>query len=260
MNQQGPLLPTYSRLASIYDAIMSDVDYLDWSDYIESAIRMHHGWCSRILELACGTGTMALELEERDDWHITATDGSEQMIRIARKKGEARNSSIDWSVQDMTSLSLPQTFDAVYMVFDSLNYLHHEQQVLKLLRGVKTHLAPQGIFVFDFTTPLHSAFVADKLNTFKTISPGLTYHRQSSWQPEARTHTNRFLVEQRDTNTGEITDRFEEVHVQRIWQLDEIRSIIERSGLAELAAYEDFELEPAGPLSERITMVLHNGS
>ncbi len=249
----------YHKLAPVYDHIMKDVDYDDWTDYIDSVIRYHHPFGNLMLELACGTGTMALAMEDREDYEITATDISPEMIRMARRKGKRKNSSITWMVQDMCRLNIGNTFDIIYMVFDSLNYLHQSEQILSVFKGVAAHLDKDGIFVFDFTTPNFSPKIAPLLDGERNRNRNFTYTRTSSYDRENGIHTNHFKVEKRDPGSGRTIDRFEEIHRQRIWNFHEIKTMIMQSELRILAAYEDFDFSDATDNSDRVTMVLRHG-
>jgi ubiquinone/menaquinone biosynthesis C-methylase UbiE len=249
--------PTYSILADIYDIVMSDVDYETWADYIDEIILMHQPTARSILELACGTGTMALSLEELDCYKITATDGSPDMIRIAQKKSIEANSAIDFRTMNFLALSFDETFDVVYMVFDSINYLHSKEDILQLHKEVKSILNPGGIFVYDFTTPRNSRKAIRFLdNESKNINGQYRYHRQSSFNAKERIHTNRFHIEKLDEATGDIIEMFKEQHQQKIYTLDEIKSIVKETDFDIIQAYDGFELKPAHKKSLRITMVL----
>ena len=249
--------PTYSVLADIYDIVMSDVDYETWADYIDEIILMHHPTTRSILELACGTGTIALSLEELDCYKITATDGSPDMIRIARKKAGKVNSQIDFRTMNFLDLSFEETFDMAYMVFDSLNYLHTKEEIVQLHKQVKSILNPGGIFVYDFTTPRNSRKAIRFLdNESKKIDSQFRYHRQSSFNAKERIHTNKFHIDKLDKNTGNILEKFEEQHQQKIYTLEEIKSVINQTDFDIIQAYDGFELKPAHKKSLRITMVL----
>ncbi len=244
-------------LADIYDIVMSDVDYETWADYLDEIILMHQPTARNILELACGTGTIALSLEELDCYKITATDGSPDMIRIARKKAAKVNSEIKFLTMNFLDLSFEETFDVVYMVFDSLNYLHSEDKIIKLHNEVKNVLSPEGIFIYDFTTPRNSRKAIRFLNNeSKKIDGKYRYHRESSFDAKNRIHTNRFQIEKLDQNEGLIVDKFEEQHQQKIYTLKEIRSVINKTDFRILEAYDGFALKPAHRKSLRITMVL----
>ena len=249
--------PTYSVLADIYDIVMSDVDYETWADYIDEIILMHQPTARSILELACGTGTIALSLEELDCYEITATDGSQDMIRIARKKAATSNSGIDFHTMNFLDLSFDKTFDVVYMVFDSINYLHTNEEIIQLHQEVKKVLNPGGIFVYDFTTPRNSRKAIRFLNNEqKTIDGKYRYRRGSSFNAKERIHTNLFHIEKLDEESGEVLEKFEEQHRQKIYTLEEIQSIVKKTDFTILQAYDGFELKPAHRKSLRITMVL----
>lgn len=249
--------PTYSVLADIYDIVMSDVDYETWADYIDEIILMHQPTARSILELACGTGTIALSLEELDCYEITATDGSADMIRIAREKASKVHSDIDFYPMNFLNLSFEKTFDVVYMVFDSINYLHTKEEIIQLHQEVKKVLNPGGIFVYDFTTPRNSRKAIQFLNNErKTINGQVRYRRGSSFNAKERMHTNLFHIEKLDKNSGEVLERFEEQHQQKIYTLSEIQEMIEQTDFSILQAYDGFELKPAHKRSLRITMVL----
>ena len=256
-------VPTYSniyrRLAPVYDDIMKDVDYDEWTEYIDTIIQYHHPAAESLLELACGTGTMALMMERCDDYRITATDLSSDMIEIARSKAAVRGSSIEWLVQDMRSLNLDKSFDIIYMVFDSLNYLHEFGEIQMMLDNIARHLNKGGFFIFDFTTPNFSPKIAPLLNGERSIGKAYTFYRSSRYNSRKAIHTNHFEVKKKDPETGTITEKFQEIHRQKIWKLREISSLVEESDLQITAAYQDFELEDATDNSDRITMVLSHG-
>lgn len=247
----------YSVLAEIYDTVMADVDYETWTDYIDEIILTHNPEAVDVLELACGTGTMALSLEELDCYNIIATDLSPQMIRVAREKGETAHSNVRFLAMDFLDIKLEQSFDVVYMVFDSLNYIHHPSEIIDLHFQVKKVLKPGGIFVFDFTTPRNSRKAIQYLNNEKkNVEPDYRYERISSYDFKNKIHTNKFLIQKMDLLSGEVVDTFHEEHHQKIYTLREIENIISKTDFTILKAYDGFKLKPAHSKSLRITMVL----
>ncbi len=248
--------PPYTILAGIYDIVMSDVDYETWADYIDEIILQHKPKAQKLLELACGTGTIALSLEELDCYEITATDGSPDMIRIAQKKAAQVNSEITFKTADFLNIDLPESFDVVYMVFDSLNYLHNEDDILKLHSEVKKVLKPGGIFIYDFTTPRNSRKAIRYLNNENRHLKGkFRYERQSRYDGKNQIHTNIFQIELMNKH-GESAGSYEEIHHQRIYTFEEIKSIVKKTDFTILQAYDGFELKSATNKSLRITMVL----
>ncbi|WP_069131262.1 class I SAM-dependent DNA methyltransferase [Rhodohalobacter halophilus] len=247
----------YSVLADIYDDVMVEVDYETWTDYIDEIIYQFHPDAETVLELACGTGTMALSLEELADYRITATDGSVEMIEVAKRKADATFSNVQFLSRNFLDLRLDQTFDVVFMVFDSLNYLHDENDILKLHDEVRKVLNPGGIFIYDFTTPRNSRIAIKYLNNEKRRVNNLyRYHRESRYDAENRIHTNRFTIDKLDNENGNVQETFREEHRQHIYTLPEIESIIKKTDFSILDSFDGFELKPAHRKSLRITMVL----
>lgn len=256
-NKTAQINPPYSSLASIYDEVMSDVDYDTWADYLDEIIITHHPAAQRLLELACGTGTVALSLEELDCYDITATDGSEDMIRVAMEKGNRVNSEIRFEVMNFTEIQFDETFDVVYLIFDSINYLLEEEQIIKLHNDIKKILSPGGIFIYDFTTPRNSRKAIEYLNYDQhTIEDKFKYRRESKYDAKNQIHTNTFQIELLDQKIESSNRIVKEIHRQRIYPQECMRSLIDKTEFTILEAYDGFQLLPAHNNSLRITMVL----
>lgn len=247
----------YSILADIYDEVMEDVDYVTWTDYIDDIILEHNPEALDVLEVACGTGTMALSLEELDCYNITATDASPHMIRIAREKADRMQSDVEFKTMNFLNLKFDKKFDVVFMVFDSLNYLHNEEDILDLHENVRRILKPGGIFVYDFTTPRNSRKAIHFLNNEqRVINRHYRYRRNSMYDEKEKIHTNRFYIEKTNPHTRKVIDSYQEEHRQRIYTQREIETMIKKTDFKILQAYDGFELKPAHSRSLRITMVL----
>lgn len=248
---------SYSILAEIYDAVMKDVDYETWTDYIDEIIMMHHHEAQDVLELACGTGTMALSMEELGYYTITATDLSPEMIKKAKSKAESIQSDVHFQTLDFLDIKLDKKFDVVFMVFDSLNYLHSKDDILTLHEQVYNILKPGGIFVYDFTTPRNSKKAIRYLDDEQdTVDNRYRYYRSSRYDEEHRIHTNTFDIEQFNSLTTTSSKIFREEHHQKIYTMSDIMPIVKKSPFNLVKAYDGFELKPAHKRSLRITMVL----
>src|SRR5438874_10028779 len=82
------------RYAELYDLFYADKSYADEARFVHDCIQEFGPSPTReILELACGTGRHALELE-KFGYEITATDRSPDMLEIARRRAAMNNSKI----------------------------------------------------------------------------------------------------------------------------------------------------------------------
>lgn len=249
--------PNYSALAHIYDTLMQDVNYSDWADYIDELICKHAPGTKKILELACGTGTVALLLDELDIYTITSTDRSPAMIEKAKDKSAKKKSDVTFQTMDFLNIDLREKFDVVFMVFDSLNYLHSEDEILELHKQVSSVIKPGGFFIYDFTTPRNSRKAIEYLHNEEGVSPNhYRYYRISDFDARNNIHINEFEIEKLDDNHKNIEQRFIEIHKQKIYTLREILSIAEKTDFEIISYYDGFNLKKATSNSLRITMVL----
>ena len=255
-NDRAASSPPYSVLSKVYDEVMDEVNYEAWADFIDTLIQTHHPDPRYLLELACGTGTAAYYLDELECYEILATDASEEMIRAAREKYGSGFPYLNFRVMNFNRIDLDQRFDVVFSLFDSINYLHHQRQLLRLFEDLGKVMQPGGLFIFDFTTPKNSREAVRTLDKESgQTEDGITFHRESRFDEERSVHLNRFTIKEWDTSKKDY-NIWEEVHEQRIYSLAEMLEVVEQSPLQLLAKYSGFELVDADNNSLRITMVL----
>lgn len=107
------------------------------------AVRGLHG---NVLDVACGTGDMVVELLKHG-CTVTGVDLSEEMMAIARQKAPAAT----FMLADAEHLPFPdEAFDAVTCAFGVRNFVHLEQGLSEMLRVLK----PGGTMVIlELATP-----------------------------------------------------------------------------------------------------------
>src|SRR5436189_2679035 len=86
-NTQHPTPNTsqFTDVAEVYDSLMAVVPYRHWVDYVERIWDHFATSPTTVLDLACGTGNVTLELARRG-YQVTGVDNSEAMLRQARVK------------------------------------------------------------------------------------------------------------------------------------------------------------------------------
>ena len=246
----------YSYLAPLYDKLMEDVDYESWADYIDEIIQEHHPECEKVLELACGTGSVAISLDELGYYSILASDLSPQMVDIAKQKANKADANVRFTTLDFLNIDLDEEFDVIFSVFDSVNYLESEQDILKMLSECEKVLFQNGLLIFDFSTPRNSLEAVDYLNNEEAEVKDLRFFRTSEYDANLKIHTNTFEIEQLTPDKKKVLSTSKEVHKQRIYTLEEMLSILKQTRYHLVAKYGDFDLIDADENSARITLVL----
>lgn len=246
----------YTVLAELYDTLMKDVDYEMWADFIDEVIQTHHPNPIDVLELACGTGAISLNLAQLDEYELTATDLSAAMIEKARLKAAQQEVMVDFHTMDFRDIRSEDTYDIIFSVFDSVNYLHSKEEIHKMLDGCRDILNPGGLLIFDFSTPQNSLEAVDYLNNEEGSFGSYRYFRESRYEPGEHFHFNEFEIDKMADDGKTVLESYHEIHKQRIYSLKEMLSILEQTSYHQVAKYEGFDLVEADEKSTRVTMVL----
>ncbi|MDH4352698.1 MAG: class I SAM-dependent methyltransferase, partial [Actinomycetota bacterium] len=109
-----------------------------------------------VLDLACGTGRIALELA-RAGHDVTAVDISDAMLAHAASKPGAEE--VEWVQQDARELKLRPKFDLVTLAGNSFQAFLTNDDRDAVLKAVYRQLRPGGRFAFStrFPQPLELA-------------------------------------------------------------------------------------------------------
>ena len=102
----------------------------------------------RALELAIGTGRVAVPLVERGV-PVSGIELSQPMVDQLRKK----RSDLPVVVGDMATSTVPGEFSLVYVVWNSISNLRTQDEQVACFRNAARHLAPGGHFVIELFIP-----------------------------------------------------------------------------------------------------------
>lgn len=97
-----------------------------------------------VLELAVGTGRVAVPLAERG-LEVVGVDISPEMLAKLREK----SSAVTIVEADMTTVTLNREFALAYVAFNSIFALETQDDQVRLFRNAAAHLRPGGRFVLE---------------------------------------------------------------------------------------------------------------
>ena len=246
-------MEAYTSFAEVYDQFMDNVPYREWADFLQEILQKEGISDGLVLDLGCGTGSMTEELAGRG-YDMIGVDNSEDMLEIAMEKRQESGHDILYLLQDMQGFELYGTVRAVVSVCDSVNYVTEKEELEQIFRLVNNYLDPGGIFVFDFNTEykyrevLGDRTIAENREDSSFIWDNYYYEEE---------HMNEYELTLfiQETDQKELYHKYQETHFQRAYTLEEIRELLEKSGLRFVAAYEDYTKEAPGKGSERICVV-----
>lgn len=149
--------------ANIYDGMnsfLSDLDfYKKW---------LPKGKDSKILELCCGTGRLTIPLA-KSGINITGVDFTPTMLEQAKSKSVTEGLQIRFIEADMRKLDLNETFNLIFIPFNSIHHLYTNKDLQQTLSVVKRHLKTNGLLILDCFNP-NIEFLVERSKIQHTIS------------------------------------------------------------------------------------------
>ena len=109
-----------------------------------------------VLDVACGTGDLSLELQRNAAAKVIGTDFCRPMLDIAFDKNEQVETKIPYLEADGMNLSFAdETFEAVTIAFGLRNFSNWQNGLIELRRVLKTG---GKLVILEFSTPLIPGF------------------------------------------------------------------------------------------------------
>ncbi|MEU4550053.1 class I SAM-dependent methyltransferase [Nonomuraea dietziae] len=140
---------SHPRLAQIYDAFDGDRD--DLTAYLDIVEELG---AERVLDVGCGTGSLAVVLAERGRT-VVGVDPAEASLEVARSK--VRTTNITWVHGDATSVP-GLNADLALMTGNVAQVFLTDDDWTRTLQGIHAALRPRGHLVFETRRPERRAW------------------------------------------------------------------------------------------------------
>ena len=223
----------YALFAQIYDQIMDHVPYASWARYL---LDRASGLCGArpqsVLDLACGTGMMLYFLKNSVR-ELIGMDYSSAMLQQTRRRLRA--------VKLIRGLLQPLPFRSgqfpwVICTHDSLNYILDKEELREHFREVRRILKPGGLYSVDAVTLGNILKNHHGQSDTHRIPPyRLVWSKRFDRKKNLLTSTLEF--DDGDTS-------FQEVHVQRYYQAEELLTLARSAGLRLLVQEGNYDRRP----------------
>ncbi|MCC7493143.1 MAG: class I SAM-dependent methyltransferase [Fimbriimonadaceae bacterium] len=242
-------MPTepFEVLAPFYDQVMARVPYAEWADYLELLLRHWRGERGDVLDLACGTGAVGLELARRGS-RVVGVDLSRAMLREGRRKALAAGLDMRFVQQDLRALGCWAGFDLAVCLFDSLNYLLELDDLRQACRGTRLALRQGGLFIFDVNTELALALELFTQEDLAADAP-VRLRWKSRYDKRRRLTT---VAMEFYLDDGQVV---RETHLERAFTPGEIGGALQAAGFETLAVYDAYTFDLPRSRSDRLFYV-----
>ena len=243
----------YHNLALSYDRLTADVNYESIVAFYDEILRKEGVTPRSAVDLACGTGSVALLLAQKYE-RVIGVDLSEEMLTVAFQKALEVDRQIQFSCQPLQQMRLPRGVDLAVCALDGLDYILEPSDCKEAIHRVYKALNPGGIFIFDVNTP-------EKLRAMD----GQVFVDEDDdvfclWRGEFDERTNicsyGMDLFQRE---GETWRRSFEEHREYAYSREQLTAYLKNAGFTHIAVYADRKFAAPGEGEQRIYFKARKG-
>jgi ubiquinone/menaquinone biosynthesis C-methylase UbiE len=240
----------YHEYAQVYDASGQLAFSLKMIPYLQQLLDRHPVQGRTMLDLACGTGTVAIGFAQAG-WRVYGVDGSPQMLNQARAKAAEFETTVHWSCQDMRRFVLPEPVHLATCLYDSMNYMLTSEDLSAVFRRVYNALAPGGLWILDMNTAYALATVWDDA-TYFSDSPDLSMVMKSRYDARHQRCTVTVTCFQR---VNDLYRKIVEQHTEQAYPPEQVSTCLVDAGFVLEGSYDCFGFERPRAATQRILWV-----
>ena len=243
----------YENLAASYDRLTNDVDYEATVAFYEKILAREGVKPRTAVDLACGTGSVAILLAEKG-LRVTGVDLSEEMLTVASQKAQEMEKPPMFVCQPLQALRLPVAVDLAVCALDSLDYITDPEDCTEALRRVYKALNPGGIFLFDVNTP-EKLWAMDG-QVFLDEDDDVYCVWRGEFDEETNICSYGMDLFQRQ---GKLWERSFEEHREYAYSREQLTTYLKDAGFTHIRVYGDRRLEAPAEGEQRIYFSARKG-
>ncbi|MGL4607183.1 MAG: class I SAM-dependent DNA methyltransferase [Eubacteriaceae bacterium] len=242
----------YEEFALVYDELMKEINYSEWTSYLQRLFLNAKREIKSVLEFGCGTGNITCRLAEKG-FDIAAVDLSETMLTIADEKADRLGlKNIQFYLGDMSSFQINKKFDAVISCCDSVNYLKDIETLQSFLLCSYDCLETNGRLYFDLNTiTKYKQTIYDNTYVYDLDDIYCVWENEPNFaQNEMKFHLTFFS--KNDNNTY---NRHEETQTQYLFTIEDVFRSLTHIGFKNIKIYDFGSYVQGSNESERVQII-----
>lgn len=236
----------YEALAFSYDRLTQDVPYEKVLEFYEALLSQVGAKPKTVVDLGCGTGSMAALLAEKG-YSVIGVDLSEDMLTQAWEKCMELSNPPMFVCQSMAELELPAQADWILSCLDSLNYVTDPRDCRKTLRRAYENLNPGGVLLFDVNTPEKLRAMDGQVFLDEDEDVYCVWRGEFD-EAENICYYGMDLFQRR----GDLWERSFEEHREYAYALEELTEYLRQAGFSQIDLFGDRRLEPPQTGEQRV--------
>ncbi|HEV8610649.1 MAG TPA: methyltransferase domain-containing protein [Thermoanaerobaculia bacterium] len=218
-------------IVDFWRAAMPEEVTRDEIEFLGKHLRLSDG--SRVLDVPCGAGRLAIEIAARG-CRMTGVDISSEFLEAARDAARERRLDIEWRQADMRELPWQSEFDAAYCAGSSFGFLGDEGDAA-FLRAVSRTLEPGGRFFADFKAA--ESLLPNFRESHEMRVGEIEFRARNQYDPATGTMESLYTI-----TRGELMENKRAVH--RIYTASEILRMMRAAGFSNFETCGSMRGEP----------------
>ena len=236
----------YEALANCYDRLTWDVPYEKVLAFYEALLSNVGARPKTVVDLGCGTGSMAALLAERG-YRVTGVDLSEDMLTQAWEKCMDLPEPPVFVCQSMAELDLPEPVDWILSCLDSLNYVTDPRDCRATLRRAYENLNPGGVLLFDVNTPEKLRAMDGQVFLDEDEDVYCVWRGEFDEAENICSYGMDLFLRRED-----LWERSFEEHREYAYSLEELTQYLRQAGFSRIDLFGDLRMEPPKPGEQRV--------
>ncbi len=246
----------YQVFADFYDALTDNVDYIGQADRLLSLFAKHRKAPSSLLDLACGSGSLCVELAKRGI-DMIGVDNSAEMLLKAREKAAIDGAEILFLQQDMRCLDLYGTVEGAVCMLDSLNHLTKTMDLLAVFQRLSLFVESNGLLIFDVNTPYkHRQILGNQSYVMEQDNLMCVWRNRLIDKTCEVEEWLDFFVQEENRRYIRLDDTVRE----RAYSMATLKKLLKQADFSVLAVYDGDTMETPCDTTQRWLFVARNGT
>lgn len=243
----------YHELAASYDRLTNDVDYGATVNFY-SQILDREGLSPRTaVDLACGTGSVAILLAEKG-MDVIGVDMSPEMLCQASQKAQEAPNAPMFICQQLQHFRLPRGVDLAVCALDSLDYITDPADCRQAIGRIYKVLNPGGCFIFDVNTPEKLRAMDGQIFFDEDDDVYCLWRGEFDEQTNICTYAMDLFQRQ-----GSLWQRSFEEHREYAYSAQQLTEYLRDAGFTHIEIYADREFIAPRPNEQRIYIKARKG-
>lgn len=223
---------SYQKFARFYDAMHQRRDYDKESGFVLDQIKKINPKANSLLDVGFGTGTHLQRLSKQFEV-LAGVDLNKEILEVAKLKFPLAT----YQQASMQDFHFDQKFDSIISLYSVFNYNLTLDAAETTLMNMYKHLNTDGVLII-------ALYVTKNLERKISIHVGKDENLESAkindyvYNPETKLVTSSFVLFLKEN--GKVDFVTENNHQLRIFEFEEMRELLQKTGFSEPKFYDGY--------------------